>query len=100
MKEKGITKSTKAAQQKAFSSFIQLAQKNTVGTNFLQIFKTTFLVRTLISQPNMNEIKNESKKNRMLEIKDLVFMSSSIKQRAFFDIPGSYDNGSTTNTTI
>ena len=63
---------------------------------FSQIFKTKFSVQTLISQPNMNQIKCfidhdlswltvNQKQIPILEIKDLVFMLRSIKQRAFFD---------------
>ena len=62
---------------------------------FSKIFTTNFLVQTLISQPNVNQIKRfmdqnlswlvncKLKTGPILEIKDLLFMLRSIKQRAF-----------------
>ena len=77
---------------------------------FSQIFKTKFLVQTLVSQPNVSaklralwikicsKFANcESKTIPILEIEDLAFMLRSIKQRAFFDSLSSQSNKGKSN---
>ena len=68
-------------------------------TIFLQIFKTNFLVRTLISRPNMNQIKNKSKKFQSWKSKILFSCQVPLNSEPFLHLSGSYDNGSTTKTT-
>ena len=65
---------------------------------FSQILKTKFLVETLISQPNLNQISHFMDQNLswlIVNRKQFQFWKSkifftlrSIKQRAFFDSPG------------